>query len=174
MTSHGAGRDASTGSTRLDVEARRRLAADGLHVGRSWVVGGASWASAAAGATGMVEALERAALPGVGVEARGRSFCARTPASPDCLFVSVVSAEASSPAVHEIGPEQVEAVVLVEPAPPTESGVRMLWREELRTGRLLLFLRGWSGNEAGGVPKTSGRSLLFRRSTHREEGGGGP
>lgn len=123
----------------------RHLEEAGLAPGRVTVAGGDRWRAAAEGASTLAEALDRAGLPGVRVEPRGGSFCARSPASTDCMFVTVLGAEGEALALREVDLSQVEAVGLGEPAPPDESGNRMLWREELRTGHIVIFLRGWSG-----------------------------
>lgn len=123
----------------------RHLEDAGLVPGRVAVVSGEAWQEAARSASTLAGALARAGLPEVRVEPRGASFCARSPASTDCMFVRVVGPGPEGPSVAEVTPDQVVAVGLGEPAPPEDAGNRMLWREELRTGRLLLFFVGWSG-----------------------------
>lgn len=117
--------------------AAAHLARDGLRPERVVVVAGEAWRAAARGTDSLAEALDRAALPGVTVEARGRSACVRSAGGGDCMFVSVVGADGGP---HELDPGTLEAVVVAEPAPP-DAEVRMAWRAELRTGRLLLFVR---------------------------------
>lgn len=124
--------------------ARARLAREGLEPGRVWVVSGAAWRAAAAGVGTLAAALGRADLPGVSIEPRGGSVCARSSASVDCMFVSVVGTD---DAPHDVDLARVEAVVVVEPLPPDDD-TRMAWREELRTGRLLLFVGAPRGRAA--------------------------
>ncbi len=117
--------------------AAAHLARDGLRPRRIVVVTGGEWRAAADGAGSLAEALDRAAVPGVTVELWGRSPCVRSTAGGDCMFVSVVGADVGP---HELDPRRLDAVVVAEPAPPDAAEVRMAWRAELRTGRLLLFV----------------------------------
>lgn len=137
----GGPRSATPGPTAADAiyreAARAHLARDGLRPERTLVVSGAVWRAAADGAVSLAEALDRADLPGVTIEPRGPSVCARSAVGSDCMFVSVLGTDEPP---HELDPSRLEAVVVVEPAPPEDPDTRMAWREELRTGRLLLFV----------------------------------
>jgi hypothetical protein len=135
-------------NARYEVLAGEHLAEAGLNVGRIVVVEGAAWRRVAEGAATMADALARAlapaAIPGLRIEPRGDGFCARSAVSTDCMFVSVITSSGTRADSRDLRPDRVEATVYVEPVPPTDAPPRMLWREELRTGRLLLFLQGGS------------------------------
>jgi hypothetical protein len=130
---------------RYEAAARERLAEAGLNVGRIVVVEGAAWRRAAEGAPTMADALARAlapaAIPGLRIEPKGDGFCARSAVSTDCMFVSAITSGGTRADSRDLRPDRVEATAYVEPASPTDRPTRMVWREELRTGRLIVFLQ---------------------------------
>jgi hypothetical protein len=154
-------------NARYEAAAREHLAEAGLDVGRIVVIESGAWQRAAEGAETMADAMTRAlasaAIPGLRIEARGESFCARSAVSADCMFVSAISSRGDRADPSGIRPYRVEAAVYVEPAFPSDAPPRMLWREELRTARLLLFLQG--GSPPGqGVPASRASSAAVAAS----------
>jgi hypothetical protein len=122
--------------------ARSRVVGAGVSVGEVTAVTGPVWRSAAEGQPTLGRALVRAQPKGVRIEPGERTLCARSAESTDCMFVTVLGRPSSRVRLAEVDPDEVEAVVIVRTAPP-DPEARMVWREELRTGRLFVFLRGW-------------------------------
>jgi hypothetical protein len=121
--------------------ATRRAVDAGVSVGVVSTVTGTGWRAAADGAPTLGAALRRAHPDGVEIDTGGRSFCARSRESADCMFVTVLGASGRT-RLAEVDPAGVDAVVIVRTAPP-DAESPMQWREELRTGRLFVFLSGW-------------------------------
>ena len=124
-----------------EAAATRRATDAGISVGAVSTVAGARWRTAAREAATLGAALAKARPTGLEVEVGSGGFCARSRESSDCMFVTVLGAT-EGVRFADLDPAQVDAVVVVRTAPPGAES-RMQWREELRIGRLFIFLSGW-------------------------------